>query len=507
MTTDTPLELATRYRKTVASRYRALKPDELDALPPGTLQLSPKIDGELWFAVLEGTTTRLIAPNGRTLESAPVVDELHVAAKRTRGRTVLAGELFAAGGKPRPRVGDVGSALAAGGDALEKLGWQGFDVVEVDGAPPPADLEARGEVLSRLLEGGKRATAIKTVTTADRSEVAAQWQAWGASGKAEGMVVRVGDGRIFKVKPGFNLDAVVVGFTARAEAPDQARSLVFAVLRADGTFQLVGSVGNLGTEDTRRSLLAMLAPLECPSGFRHTSGDGTLTRWVRPEVVIEVQSTDVQSEDSDGNPVQKWAVRYEPAGWKAFAAMPGASVLHPVLVRVRSDKAANPVDVRASQLTERCDVASLEARAEQVALPSSEIVRREVWTKVTKGKTAVRKLLVWRTQKEKVMPGWPAWVIHFTDYSPDRKTPLERTVRTATSQEDARVIADGLVTENIKKGWEPVLPGSLANRASNSTGVTEASQNRVEQAVEGPRDGGLESKAEKPRSRAQKKVQ
>jgi len=69
---------------------------------------------------------------------------------------------------------------------------------------------------------------------------------------------------------------------------------------------------------------------------------------------------------------------------------------------------------------------------------------------------AVRKLLVWRTGKESQWPGWPAWIVHFTDYSPDRKTPLERTFRTALTEDDAMAVAAEMVTENIKKGWEPV---------------------------------------------------
>jgi hypothetical protein len=44
--------------------------------------------------------------------------------------------------------------------------------------------------------------------------------------------------------------------------------------------------------------------------------------------------------------------------------------------------------------------------------------------------------------------------VNFTDYSPERKTPLERTVKTAMSEAEAVQIADALVVENIKKGWE-----------------------------------------------------
>ncbi len=466
----TPHEAGHRYRRAVASRYRGLRPDELHELPPGPVQLSPKIDGELWFAVLEDGHAALVAPNGRTLDAAaPLLTELVTAAQRAgSGRTILAGELFAAGGRPRPRVGDVGSALSAGGAALERLGWQAFDVVELNGHPGPSTLADRAEALARLLDGGRRATPITTVTTADKAEISAQWEIWGASGKAEGMIARAADGRVFKVKPGFSLDAAVVGFTTRAEDPTQVRSLVLTLLRADGTFQLVGSVGNLGTDDTRRELLAELEPLECPSGFRHTAGDGTLARWVRPEVVVEIAATDVQAEESDGGAVERWALRFEGGAWAPVAAMPGASILHPVLARVRRDKTVNPLDVRASQLSERCVVPSLEEPAAPTSRPASELVRREVWTKATKGKTAVRKLLVWRTHKEDAVPGWPAWVVHFTDYSPDRKTPLERTVRTAVSEAHATLVADALVAENIKKGWEPAGGSAAAPAATTS---------------------------------------
>jgi hypothetical protein len=44
--------------------------------------------------------------------------------------------------------------------------------------------------------------------------------------------------------------------------------------------------------------------------------------------------------------------------------------------------------------------------------------------------------------------------VHFTDYSPGRKTPLDRTLRTAVSETDALKVAEALIEQNIKKGWE-----------------------------------------------------
>lgn len=185
-----------------------------------------------------------------------------------------------------------------------------------------------------------------------------------------------------------------------------------------------------------------------------------LVRWDRLEVVIEVASTDVRADDSDGTPVSRLALRFEGGAWTPAAAMPGVSLITPVLARVRRDKTVNAIDVRATQLTERCALEALDAPAEPPARSASGLVRREVWTKAAKGRTAVRKLLVWRTNKETTDPGWPAWVVHFTDYSPDRKTPLKRTLRTAVSEAHATLVADTLVAENIKKGWERSGPAT-----------------------------------------------
>ena len=54
------------------------------------------------------------------------------------------------------------------------------------------------------------------------------------------------------------------------------------------------------------------------------------------------------------------------------------------------------------------------------------VLRRKVWTK-TSGDHQGRKLLVWATYKEHRYPHYPAYVIHWTDYSPTRKRPSTET--------------------------------------------------------------------------------
>jgi len=285
---------------------------------------------------------------------------------------------------------------------------------------------------------------------------------WVTSGKAEGLVVRSSSGEIFKVKPSFTLDTVVCGFTTRASEPDQARSLLMGLVRPDGAVLLVGSGGNMPGEKVRREVLKTLLDHECESRFRHASPDGSIYRFVRPEVVVEVTCSDLQFEDSTGDFIRKWVIRHEEETWHPVIDANSVSLIHPVISRIRSDKLADGLDARVSQLEERVIATAFSERIAPRMLPQSTIVRREVWTKGTKTGTAVRKLLVLRTAKEAQWPGWPAWVVHFTDYSPDRKTPLERTFRTALTENDAMAVAAEMVTENIKKGWEPVAIAGLS---------------------------------------------
>jgi hypothetical protein len=60
-------------------------------------------------------------------------------------------------------------------------------------------------------------------------------------------------------------------------------------------------------------------------------------------------------------------------------------------------------------------------------------------------------------EPEYPMAGKPsAYVVHWTDYSPGRGSPLDRDVKLAPDENTATKIANALVEENIKKGWEKV---------------------------------------------------
>ena len=92
-------------------------------------------------------------------------------------------------------------------------------------------------------------------------------------------------------------------------------------------------------------------------------------------------------------------------------------------------------------------------RAAEAGLPSADILRRAVASKELKGKTMVRKLLMWKTNKEEVSAEHPAYVLMLTDYSPNRKTPLEREICVSSSPEQMEEMWEAWQAEYFVKGW------------------------------------------------------
>lgn len=468
----TDAELASRvsgYKRNVASRYRAISPDEISYLPKSPMLVSPKIDGQIWFLAVDasGDDPVLVAPNGKVLGGdLPLMAEIK---KRVlprmgggeSGLLLVPGELFALRKGGRPRVGDLAGALGGGQDAdVARLGFFAFDLLDGGDAETPeapAEYKDRLPVLQRLFEGGQRAQAIKTDLVHTHEEVQQRFADWAEGGKGEGLVIRPDDGRIYKLKPIFHLDAAVIGFTEQTDADDHVRSVLLALMREDGQFQVLGSCGNLGTDEFRAQFFQTLRPDLTESKYRFASSTGALYRFVEPKVVVEVKVTDLQVEDTQGRPIRRMVLDFQESdGWTPVQLKSGASMIHPIFVRLRDDKEVNPTDVRARQILERVQLEELDQKVVKIERPESEIQRREVYVKETRGVKTVRKLLVWKTNKEDVDSDFPAWVVHWTDYSPSRKDPLKREVRLAPDEDVATEIAEEMIEKGVKKGWERV---------------------------------------------------
>ncbi|MFC1609514.1 hypothetical protein ACFL6C_01020 [Myxococcota bacterium] len=452
-------QMVSGYKRGVASRYRALVPDEIDVLPGGKLLVSPKIDGEQWCLVMDAKECFLANPRGRVLSGKiPVLDEAKKCISRIKGRTVVAGELYAMKGGRRPRHGDLAASLAGEAKAnVDRVRFAAFDLVaggDDKGQVPLMEYGDRLDVLERVFKSTKLVQVVNTEKVDGNKEVARLFKEWVESGDSEGLVARAEGGITYKVKPAVTIDAAVIGYTLRSEDETQVSSFLLALIREDGNYQLVGHCGNVGNEHERRKLLKEVQGMAADSNFREASSRGALYRFVHPKIVAEVIVSDVQAEKADGDIMPRMVLSYEKKEWKALQVMPGVSLLHPRLVRLRDDKETKHDDIPISQVLDRVLLPDAHSSVAALELKSSKLLKREVYTKTTKGSLAVRKLVMWETQKNKVLSDFPAFVVHWTDYSSGRKDPLKRTVRLAPTKKIADEIAEEMIASEIKRGWE-----------------------------------------------------
>ena len=89
-------------------------------------------------------------------------------------------------------------------------------------------------------------------------------------------------------------------------------------------------------------------------------------------------------------------------------------------------------------------------------LMESEVISREVYVKESKGTKMVRKFVIWKTNKE-ATGEYPAYVYHYTDFSPSRGEMLKKEIKVSNSKKQIDEIFAAELAENVKKGWEKVL--------------------------------------------------
>jgi hypothetical protein len=364
---------------------------------------------------------------------------------------LLAGELYVPADKGRERVGDVSQALANGGAGLS---FAAFDVVSgPNGTFQDQPYQTRLEAIEAAISSSAELHVVATKRMADPQDLVTYFDTEILANGFEGVVVRSDDGRAFKVKQERTVDAVVIGFTERESATGgvEVRSLLLGLKNKD-EFILVGVSANAITDFSRPDAQQLLKSQVVESEYRHAASTGQVYQMVRPDVIVEVNVVDIQSTDSKGLPMKQPTLTFSDNKWFAGKQVNAITLINATTTRFRTDKT---VDTDGASWRQVQDVAP-RVDSSVSELPESTVIRRQVWTKGTGDKVDVRKLVVWKTNKEQVDLSYPAYVVHWTDFSKGRKSPLDREVRPAPNEATALALADQMIEDNIKKGWTEV---------------------------------------------------
>ena len=448
------------YKRTVASRMIPLSKEDITCkIPEAEYLVSRKIDGEFTGLVYRDGEILTVNPGGTVRiglpwqkEAASLLDQAGIS------NALLAGELYVNVEDRRPRVHDVVSLARQpdSQDDLNKIRFAVFDWVELDGELLDESYEAKWERIQTVFSSGTAIHPVETVVVKGDREIAKKFEAWVEGENAEGLVVRSDSVGSFKVKPRHTLDAVVIGFTeSTGDRVGMLHDLLLGIVRKDGAVHCMCRVGGGFSDEQRREMLSDLQDMVVESEYAEVNSDHVAYQMVRPDWVVEISCLDLISQNTRGGFVNRMVLNWNAteSRYEVIRRMPLVSVISPQFLRIREDKSFNPDDVRVSQLSDIVPILSVDADAKEMSLPKSEIMEREVYTKTLKGDLMVRKFTLWKTNKESEGEDYPAFVVHYTDFSPGRKTPLSREVRISNSESQIRELMEELKKANIKKGW------------------------------------------------------
>ena len=199
-------------------------------------------------------------------------------------------------------------------------------------------------------------------------------------------------------------------------------------------------------------MLKDLEKKKVSSDYIEVSGSNVAFTMVEPDQVIEFSCLDIFTENSKGT-ISKASLTYKKGTYESNGKRPLASVISPVFVKLRSDKKVGIEDSGISQVTRL--VSLEESSKEAIELMESEVISREVYVKESKGTKMVRKFVIWKTNKE-ATGEYPAYVYHYTDFSPRRREMLKKEIKVSNSKKQIEEIFAAELAENVKKGWNKV---------------------------------------------------
>lgn len=443
------------YKRHVASRYTAIQAEEITKKMGHVSKflVSLKYDGHFYTILYTDNQAHLINRNGKQLERMFLHEAIEKYLQEKGVKQVFAAaELYVKTDK-RTRQFNVTKAVSEGGDDL-KLAV--YDLLELDDSSYQEKLVfERFEKLTELFGEHEHIHVAEHFITENIQEIGEYFKEQVTIGGYEGLVVKSEGFVIYKIKPTFTFDAVVIGYAqSDGHRSELLRDLLLAFRKEDGSYQIFAHLSHGFNEDDRRRLVKELEQKVVRSDYLEVARNKLGFKMVVPDTVVEFSCIDIINQDSKGS-ILKMNLMYDPKkGYSATYPQPSVSVTIPLFLRFREDKQPTIEDTHFEQVMDAVAFDDFDLVTE-ADLPKTEVLKREVYTKESRGALMIRKFLLLKTNKEK-HADYPAYVCHITDFSSGRKDPLKKDVKVSDSKEQIEEIFTQALEANIKKGWEKV---------------------------------------------------
>ena len=442
------------YKNNVASKYDFLDASNLEQIGDQKYFCSKKIDGQTFFLAVQEDTIQILNSSFQDYSSnlQHIVDE--VKNLKIKDKIIFAGELFDSS-KKRERNGDVIVGLSSK-DQSSNLALALFDIAKQENTSH--SFSDKYEKMKTFF-GNDNTKPIFALSQQELelSEIQKFFDGC-LQDEGEGIILR-NDANIIKVKKQESIDAVILGYTLEVDQKT-LRSVSFGSFKNNNEIIFIGSSGNFDSAINQSDLLSQLQKLNMDCDYIQIASNGTAYQFVKPEIVIAVDFYDTQIEKSDQQPIKKPIFSISNDSLRCIGKNQSMSFLASTISAVRLDKEANPDQCGLSQLTRITgleeDYFGLSLDLEN--LEKSEITKIQTFVKESKKGKAIRKFMLWKTNKEKTGM-FPPYVFYYLDYSEGRKDPIKRDLNPFDDEKKALDFFNLAIEENVKKGWEEHIYG------------------------------------------------
>jgi len=445
------------YKKRMSQQFLSLNSTQIEQRITGnTFWVSKKIDGHLQLVILDNDQIFMVGRNGTVRMALPCLEQMKtLLIEKEISSATIACELYVQKDDQRSRVYDVIAALSDE-SALNTLGLAVFDILEIGEQSFRArPYSETWQEITNIFPKDGSVHAVETRQVKSKKDIKKIFEEWVTDTGHEGLVVRGDMPFMFKVKPKYTFDGVVVGYTEGInDHKGKIKSLLVGFYREKNIIQIAGKVGTNFSEEDRAELFETFSQKHISSNYIETDNDGIAFRMVQPDTVVEVGCNDVMLENTYGKPLLNNLLQYSDNKYSRYATLPGVRFIYPVFERVREDKSPNLDDTGITQLKDFIDLTVSEKQT--TALPKSDMLMRDVYQKTQKDKIMVQKFMVWKTNKADIDNRYPKYVFFYTNFSSQRKEPLQTDIRVSSNEKQLIALAESFVLKNVKKGWKKI---------------------------------------------------
>ena len=447
MVQDKIKQILRSYKSNQTSKYIPVRGDEIltKVFDCEKYSISTKYDGHLCFIVKDKGEIYLLNFNGNPFQRQDLIDESNILLDK---EGILVGEIFNYKENQRTRSFDLVKNLKNNDSSIKIVV---FDLINFDGTSYEKSLwDEKKELINKLLSKGKNIFSIEETEVISRKDIQTEFEDRVINKNQEGLIVKGFNGPTFKIKPKLTFDFVVLGYSlGYSDNFNLLKELLFGIMIEKDEFLIVGKVGGGFTIEQRTSLLEGLKNLKVESNLIEPSGSKTPFTFIKPKKVIEVESVDIVNNTSD-QIIKKSVIKFEKNKYSKIDNKPSVSLISPVYKGFRDDKKVETDQVGLVQITRLIELKN--EISETSNKSNSKILKKEIYSKETKGVKMVKKYFLWETNSSS--EDYPKFVFYKIDYSPSRGDKLQRDIKVSNNQSQIVKIFSDQIETDIKKGWE-----------------------------------------------------